>query len=143
MGRASVTKTIAAPSDAVWRVVSEWGGTDKWIPGVGPLSVEGAGVGSIRSADLDPATGFPGRISERLEAFDDAAMHFRYCTIGESPLPVDDYVAEMQVEAVDAASCRVTWTSTWVATDLPEAEIQKLLEGLYDISLDNVAKALA
>ena len=72
MAQVSVTKTIDAPSDRVWNMVSEWGGTHKWIPGVGPVTVEGEGVGSIRSADLDPATGFTGRISERLETWDEA-----------------------------------------------------------------------
>lgn len=74
MAKVSVNKTVNAPAAKVWQMVSEWGGTHKWIPGVGPVSVEGAGVGSVRSADLDPATGFAGRISERLEHFDDAAM---------------------------------------------------------------------
>lgn len=143
MAQVSVTKTIGAPADRVWAMVSEWGGTSKWVPGVGPVTVEGSGVGALRSADLDPATGFPGRVSERLERFDSDAMHFRYRIIGESPLPVTDYVAEMRVEAEGAGAARVTWSSTWEAAGRPEAEIRGLLEGLYQVSLENVAKALA
>ena len=40
MAKVSVTKTIRAPKDKVWEMVSEWGGTHKWIPGVGPVTVE-------------------------------------------------------------------------------------------------------
>ena len=55
MAKVSVKRVIAAPAGRVWEMVSEWGGTHKWIPGVGPVTVEGEGVGSVRSADLDPA----------------------------------------------------------------------------------------
>jgi hypothetical protein len=143
MAKVSVTKTIKAPAAAVWKIVSEWGGTHKWIPGVGPVSVEGSGVGSIRSADLDPATGFPGRISERLEMFDDRTMQFRYCVVGTSPIPISDYVAEMSVTATGDASCELTWSSTWRPDgDLSESELLAAFEGLYQMSLDNVGKAL-
>lgn len=144
MARVSVTKSIAAPAAKVWAMVSEWGGTHKWIPGVGPVSVAGEGVGSVRSADLDPATGFSGRISERLEARDDAAMHFVYAVVGASPIPVADYVAEMQVTATGADTCDVTWSSTWEAAgDITEADLLVAFEGLYGVSLDNVAAATA
>jgi len=144
MARVSVTKTINAPASAVWAMVSEWGGTHKWVPGVGPVSVDGDGVGSIRSADLDAATGFPGRITERLEAFDDTAMHFRYCVVGDSPIPITDYVAEMKVVELDGGSSEVTWSSSWIASgEVGEDELVAAFEGLYGLSLDNVASALA
>ena len=143
MAKVSVTRAIKAPAAAVWTMVSEWGGTHKWIPGVGPVTVEGDGVGSIRSADLDPATGFEGRIAERLEAFDDEQRYFRYCVVGQSPLPIDDYVAEMRVADGDDGATLVTWSSTWEPNgDMSEAELLAAFEGLYSLSLDNVATAL-
>lgn len=143
MAEVSVTKTIYAPADKVWEMVSEWGGTHKWIPGVGVVTVEGEGVGSTRSADLDPATGFPGRISERLESLDPDGMHLEYRVVGNSPLPVTDYVAEMSVVRADSETSTVTWSCTWQADGLPEDEIHDLLEGLYNIALDNVNTALS
>ncbi len=142
MGKVSVTKTISAPAERVWAMVSEWGGTHKWIPGVGPVQVEGEGVGSVRSADLDPATGFTGRISEELLAFDDDGMSFRYAAIGDSPLPVVDYVATMTVVAEGDQTSRVTWSSTWEPVGQPEEEIREIFATLYNVSLDNVAQAL-
>ena len=142
MATVSVSKIVNAPAAKVWAMVSEWGGTDKWIPGVGPVTVEGAGVGSTRSADLDPATGFPGRIAERLDAFDNSAMHFRYSVVGESPIPITNYVAEMQVSDKGAGTCEVTWSSSWKPCgDISEADLLTACEGLYALSLDNVASA--
>ena len=93
MANVSVTKTITAPATTVWNFVSEWGGTHKWIPGVGPVTVVGDGPGSTRSADLDPATGFPGRITERLDAFDPAAMQFRYRVVGDVEWDSEEVIA--------------------------------------------------
>lgn len=143
MAEVSVTKSINAPAQKVWAMVSEWGGTHKWIPGVGPVSVDGAGIGSIRSADLDPATGFGGRISERLDAFDPKAMTFEYCVVGDSPIPIKNYVAKMSVTATASNSSEVTWSSSWVASgDISESDLLAAFEGLYALSLDNVANAL-
>ena len=142
MGSVSVTKEINADVARVWDIVSEWGGTHKWIPGVGSVTVEGEGVGSIRSADLDPATGFEGRISERLLSWDEEQMTFSYKAIGNGPLPVEDYVAVMKVEATLKGTASVTWSSTWEPIDQDEEEIREMFSGLYSISLDNVASAL-
>jgi hypothetical protein len=124
-------------------MVSEWGGTHKWIPGVGPVTVEGDGVGSTRSADLDPATGFAGRISERLESFDENGMTFSYRVIGDSPIPIRDYVAEMKVVSDGTDSASVTWSCSWFANgDISEADLITAFEGLYEMSLTNVCSAL-
>ena len=143
MANVLVTKSVKAPAAQVWAMVSEWGGTHKWIPGVGPVTVEGEGVGSIRSADLDPATGFGGRISERLESFNDDEMVFSYCVIGKSPIPIRDYVAKMKVVSEGADSSSVTWSCSWFANgDISEADLITAFEGLYEISLTNVCSAL-
>jgi hypothetical protein len=130
------TKIMPVPANRAWDFVSNWGGTDRWIPGVGPVTVEGAGVGSIRSADLAPETGFPGRISERLETFDSEEMSFSYCVVGDNPIPIKNYLAKMSVKAISKDSCEVTWQSTW-DTDLDETELITAFNGLYNLSLDN------
>lgn len=142
MADVSVKKSIRAPAKRVWEMVSEWGGTHKWIPGVGPVTVTGNGVGATRSADLDPATGFPGKITESLNAFDESAMYFQYCISGESPIPIENYVAEMKIDVVADNVCEVTWRSSWSPTgELSADELVAAFEGLYDISLENVRKA--
>ena len=140
MAKVSVKKVINATAHTVWEYVSNWGGTSEWIPGVGPVTVEGDGVGAIRSADLALETGFPGRISERLESYDNQVMTFSYSVIGDSPIPITDYLASMSVEKLSNNTYKVTWESTW-ETELDESELIAAFEMLYSISLDNVAKA--
>ena len=68
-------------------------------------------------------------------------MTFRY-RLTEGPLPVNDYVATMEVAAQGPTATTVTWSSTWEPEGAPEAEIRGLLEGLYNAALENVDKAL-
>ena len=135
MAKVIVKKIISTSAQTVWEYVSNWGGTNEWIPGVGPVTVEGDGVGAIRRADLSPETGFPGRISERLESYDNQVMSFSY-----SAIPITDYLASMSVEKLSNNTCEVIWESTW-KTELDESELIAAFEMLYSISLDNVAKA--
>ena len=107
MAKVSVTKNIAAPAAKVWTMISNWGGTHDWIPGVGPVSVYGNGIGATRSAELDPATGFPGLITESLDAFDEQNMYFRYSIVGDSPIPIKNYVAEMRVTGQAGGNCGI------------------------------------
>ena len=141
MPHVTATKTMPVPASKAWEFVSNWGGTDKWIPGVGPVVVEGSGVGSLRSADLAPETGFPGRISERLETFDLHKMSFSYCVVGDNPIPITNYLARMSVKAISKDSCEVTWDSTW-DTELDEAELIVAFNGLYNLALDNVEQLM-
>ncbi len=140
MAGVSVTKSIDAPCTAVWDIVSEWGGTHKWIDGVGTVHTDGEGVGATRSAELDASLG-GGRVSERLEHFDAGEMCFRY-RLTEGPLPVRDYVATMRVAPDGPERAIVTWSSTWEPVGAPEAEVREIFESLYRAALENVAKAL-
>ena len=141
MTEISVEKVIKKNPAVVWEYVSEWGGTERWIPGVGPVSTEGEGVGATRSAELSTDTGFPGSITERLDALDENSYWFRYSTIGENPLPVSNYTAEMKVEPFKGGSL-VTWSSTWEVDGFSEEELKSAFEQLYRISLDNVERDL-
>ena len=67
-------------------------------------------------------------------------MSFSYSVIGDSPIPITDYLASMSVEKLSNNTCEVTWESTW-ETELDESELIAAFEMLYSISLDNVAKA--
>ena len=144
MATVSVTEQINAPAEKVWALVADFGGTDQWIPGVGSLSVVGQGVGAIRTATLASDSGsISGEIQERLETYDADEYTYSYAIIGESPLPVTDYLASMTVTEDTAGSCSVTWVSMWEPVAVPEQQIREMLEGLYRASLANVQRMLS
>ena len=141
MAEVEVKKRMTHGAREVWDYISEWGGTSRWIPGVGPVSTVGKGVGATRSAELSEETGFPGKITERLDFIDETNLIFTYSIQGENPLPVTDYSAQMKVES-DGDGSLTIWSSTWVPNGLSEEELKSAFEQLYSISLDNVEEEL-
>ena len=141
MAYVSIKKYIGRDVQTVWQYVSEWGGTSRWIPGVGVVSTVGVGVGATRSAELSAETGFPGMITERLDALDENNCSFSYSTVGDNPLPVKEYSAQMTVESSGEGSM-VTWRSDWEPHGISEEELKEAFEQLYTISLDNVEREL-
>lgn len=125
MTSVNVTETVAASADDVWRIMSDFGGIEPndMIAG---CTMEGEGVGAVRTIALNGG----GEIIERLEAQDDGARTFTYAIINDSPLPLKDYVSTVKVSG-DGASATVDWSSTFEAAGAPEADVIKLIEGVY------------
>ena len=109
MAKIAVDREYGVPADAVWERIADFGGLD-WMPGVESCSVEGEGVGAVRSVVMGPMT-----IRERLEHLDAEGRTLTY-SIVEGPLPAENYVATITVSEREGG-CRVDWTATF---DLPE-----------------------
>lgn len=126
MTAAKVTETVAAPAADVWRVMSDFGGIEpnEMIAG---CSVEGDGVGAVRTITLVAG----GEIIERLESCDDASHTFSYAIINDSPLPVKNYLSNVKLSDDGAGGTTVEWSSEFEAAGAPEADVIKLIEGVY------------
>ena len=124
MTTAKVTQTVAAPVEDVWRVMSDFGGIEpnEMIAG---CTMEGEGVGAVRSITLTAG----GEIIERLESCDAGTHTFSYAIINDCPLPVKNYVATVKLSGGDATT--VEWSGTFDAAGAPEADVVKLIEGIY------------
>lgn len=127
MTTANVTETVAASADDVWRVISDFGGVEpnEMIAG---CTVEGAGVGAVRTITLN---GGAGDIIERLESHDDGTRTFSYAIINDCPLPVSDYLSTVKVTDAGDGSATVDWSSTFEPKGAPEADVIELIEGVY------------
>ncbi len=126
MTTAKVTETVAAPAAEVWRVMSDFGGIEpnEMIAG---CTVEGDGVGAVRTIALNGG----GEIIERLESCDADARTFSYAIINDSPLPVSNYLSTVKIAEDGANAAKVEWSSTFEAAGAPEADVIKLIEGVY------------
>jgi len=123
-----VTEDLPLPAAKVWELVRDFDGAQKWLGGmVRKLEMEGRGVGAIRTITL------PGDVllHERLEAFDDDAMTFRYAIVRESPLPVRDYLATFKLTDLGGDRCRIEWGSTFDAMGLPDEKAKPMIAGIY------------
>jgi hypothetical protein len=137
MGQVSVKVSIPASADKVWQTLRDFGGLNKWAPGIVGLSLQGAGVGAVRTLTYQDGA----RVVERLESLNDASRLLSY-TILESTLPLEGYVASLTVRDLGAAGCEVEWFSTFGAKGAAEQEVSRMLEVGYRKALSGLQKSL-
>lgn len=122
MAHIFVSAVVPAPVAAVWSVIRDFNSLPQWHPGIAASRIEddlaGALVGSVRRFEL--AAG--GTIRERLLALDDREHRCTY-TILESPLPVSEYVATLQLQPITLTDHTfATWAADFRVEPALEAE---------------------
>ena len=115
------TGTVAAPLEVVWDLVSDFGGVDRWS--VGPLTctVDGAGVGAIRTAQRGDRT-----VRERLEHWDATEHSLSYSFVDDLPLPVEHLVATIAVRGGHVSE--ITWSARGDLADSDRAVVGRTLD---------------
>jgi len=136
MIHAKISERIEAPAGQVWALFRDFGGVMRYTPGLEACVLEGEGVGAVRTLTLPGGA----RLKERLEAFDDTGRRLQY-SILEGPLPVEDYLATVEVHEEDAG-CRVDWSSGFTAPALEEGAAVGLIEGVYQAGVSGIREAL-
>jgi hypothetical protein len=120
----------------VWVLLRDFGRPDRYSGQIEACSLEGEGVGAVRTLSL------PGGLSiqERLEALDDAGRRLQYSIVA-GPLPLENYLATIHVSE-DGDGCRVAWSSTFDPKGIPESQAAGLVEGIYRGGIAGLRKAL-
>ena len=75
-------------------------------------------------------------IVESISAHDDTQMKYTY-TIVDGAVPMRDYVSTIEVIPVDAGSCKLQWSGTFVPL-APEADVSAFVAGVYEAGLESV-----
>lgn len=135
MTEVKVNGEIALPVDKVWELAREFD-IGKWAA-VESCEVEGQGVGAVRKLAM------PGGISlsERLEALDDAAHSFSYSILPGGPLPLDNYLATVELSDANGAT-RIDWSGRFEPKGIPEEQAIAMVRGIYEGGIKGMRKAL-
>jgi hypothetical protein len=136
MTQVRIEDTIDAPAAAVWDIVRDFGGVQRWSPPDVRCELEGSGVGAVRTITSDAFT-----IRERLESFDEAGRTLSYA-ITDSPIPMRNYLATMVVAADGPQRTRLTWSSTFEPAGMPEEQLRQLIETIYRNGIAGLRRAL-
>jgi hypothetical protein len=136
MGQVSVKVSMPVAADKVWQTLRDFGSMHKWASGIAGLSLQGAGVGAVRTMTYQDGS----RVVERLESLNDAGRTLSY-TILESTLPVEGYVASLTVREL-GAGCEVEWFSTFGAKGAAEQDVSRMLAVGYRKALSGLQKSL-
>lgn len=134
--------TLAARPGAVWKLLGSFAGLPDWHPAVAATRIVKGGHnarGTLRSVETKDGA----KIVEELLAYDGRARSMRY-RIVDSPLPVRDYVAVLQVEPSGKGS-RVTWRSDFDAAPdngVEAAKARDIVAGIYRAGFDGLRSRL-
>lgn len=126
---------IAAPATLAWEVLGDFAAADLAGGICKRITVEGAGVGAVRTMVLEDRFG-GGYVRERLESFDPVDRFMSYRMIDSGPVPFADYVGTIRVTPAGPDACVAVMTSAFVPVEIDE-------EAARQMSISNIETALA
>jgi hypothetical protein len=130
---------LPAPVEAVWDVLRDFNGHDRWHPIVADSVVERGWtsdrVGCVRKFHLQDGS----ELRELLLTLSDADMAFSYCLL-DTPVPLLNYVAHVRLSPVtDGDMTFWHWESRFDTPPGREKELQAMVaENVYQGGMDAV-----
>ncbi len=130
---------LNAPVEAVWEVLRDFNGHDRWHPIVADSVVEKGWtsdrVGCVRRFHLRDGS----ELRELLLTLSDADMAFSYCLL-DTPVPLLNYVAHVRLAPVtDGDRTFWLWESRFDTPAGREAELRQMVaENVYQSGFDAV-----
>ncbi|WP_342075030.1 SRPBCC family protein [Yoonia sp. SS1-5] len=134
---------LEAPIDAVWEIVRDFNGHDRWHPAVAASQIERGHpsdkVGCVRRFQLQDG----GELREQLLTLSDMETAFSYCLL-DTPIPLLNYVAHVRLTPVtDTDATFWEWESRFDTPKGQEAELSDLVgESIYMSGFDAIRAQL-
>ena len=128
--------TVDRPPATVWKLVGEFNSLDVWLPPVRSSTFTGAATqpGAVRQLDL----GNNASVTEKLLTYSAARRSYSYAFL-QSPLPVKNYVATIELTETADGKTLMKWHSTFDADGAPDDKAKDAILGIYDAGLAKVA----
>jgi Polyketide cyclase / dehydrase and lipid transport len=133
---------IKGSQKAVWALVKDFGSLQKWHPAFKDDVIKSGKNntrGAVRTLTLSSGESF----DEELLKYDDQKMFYRYRIVGESPLPLTNYVSTMHVTRGRSGMAKVIWQGKFNGkpdSGKTDQEVVETLNAVYREGLDNVKK---
>ena len=139
---------IAAPPAKVWSLVKDWNGLQKWHPAFSNTEIESGKNNTVGALRVVTMASSGAKFKEELLGFNEKGRTFNYRFVGDTPLPVADYSAAIQVKPGKAKGSSVlSWKGKFkrkVADNPPEGQddegVRKVIAGAYQAGLQNARK---
>ena len=135
---------IDAPIDAVWAMLRDFNGHERWHPAVAESRIEEGRrpdeIGCVRRLRL--ASG--GELREQLLRLSDRDHSFTYCIL-EAPIPLIDYVATLRLKPVtDGNRTFAEWNAEFDCDpDKAKALADGIGTGVFQGGFDGLKRQLA
>ncbi|KAF9878091.1 bet v i allergen [Colletotrichum karsti] len=119
-----VVRTINAPISDIWALIAAFGSERLWFPGVIKSSLEGFGIGSVRTLTFDNGT----VVHERLEIADPETHTISYLILDGVPNTTNPR-GTLRLTAIDETKTQFSWSG---ASDWTEPSFKPTLAGILD-----------
>ena len=132
MPKAFVSTVINAPTERVWRVVSDFNGLAAWMPGMTGSIIEGGKgdkeIGAVRQLTM---AGTKDKLRERLDVLSPGELLITYSVL-EGPLPVKNIVTSMRLRAItDTYGTLGEWSSQFETATGKEEEGEQFMNRVF------------
>jgi Polyketide cyclase / dehydrase and lipid transport len=128
----SATAMVPGKPKEVWNKIGSFCSIKDWHPVVAKCQKSKDGGATFRTLTTKDG----GTIKEKLLKKTDHSYTYE---IIESPLPVQNYKATISV-AADGDQTKVEWKGTFDAKGASDDDAKKVVSGIYQAGLDNLAK---
>lgn len=123
----SVKKRLNAPAATVWKIISQGGGVDRWLPIITSCRLDGSGPGARRACTTVRGQ----HIDETIETVDHASQVFQYRIDRQEMMPVVNLLGTLHVSEDGAGMAEVLWFLNYDLVDAMAADAVRA--GLSDI----------
>lgn len=139
MAQVTVSNEYNVDAEKLWSKVKAFNDMHKFLPSmITSCEVNGSGEGASRVCGTEN-----GNILETLQSLDENNMTLEYSIDNEdAPLPVSNYRGKASIEKLADDKARFTWSATFDAKGMPEAEVVGMLEGAFGGLTDNIAASV-
>ena len=122
MTQVSCKTTINTSADALWQVISDFGAAGQYLSRVVACSIEGEGVGAVRTlTSTDGST-----IVERLEILDGNTRRLSYALLTDTPFR--NCLTMIVVRELGLNQAELEWSATFQTDGIPVSEAVEILE---------------
>ncbi|MFA6114683.1 MAG: SRPBCC family protein [Sphingomonas sp.] len=134
---ARVTAEFDRPIETVWARIACFGGLEDWADGVSACSVEGKGVGAIRTVVRNGNS-----VRERLETIDPVKHVLRYQILPPHSLPAQAVHGNVILRSLGAGRTEILWRSDATDFTVPPEVIGARIEAFYAASIEGLRRVL-
>jgi mxaD protein len=139
---------IVAPKEKVWAIVRDWDGLHRWHPAFSSVTLKKGKNNTPMAVRIVTLNDGGATIEETLDEFDGKRMYYNYRIVGDSPLPVSHYAANISVKAGETKGTSVlTWQGSFRRKTIDNPPLgeddegaKKFISAAYRAGLDNVKK---
>jgi hypothetical protein len=134
---AKVCVVLDHPIDQVWAVAGQFGGLEAWADGVSACSVEGEGVGAVRTVTRG------GVVREQLETLDPGRHEISYSILPPHALPAEDVSGAITLRALGPETTEFVWRSEATRFHAPPGPLGERIEAFYRASIQGLGRVLS